>query len=256
MAAQLPDGYRLLTFDVIDSTNEEARRQALTGASEKLVIIAAEQTAGRGRRGRQWVSKPGNLFFSILLRPAVPSAQAAQLSFAAALAVHGGLKASLPEEAAAPIRLKWPNDLLFDEAKFCGILLEAGSTASGGAEPDYLIIGIGVNLTDNPSDTPYPATNMLSATGHALEAQSVLAAITAVFDDLYIQWQQEGFEALRAAWLKAAHGLGGPIEVRQGDESISGTFAGMDEQGGLIVRLEDGSDVTIHAGDVYFPEMG
>jgi len=148
--------YRLLSFAAIDSTNEEAKRQAAAGAPEGTLIWARAQQAGRGRRGRPWVSEPGNLYMSLLLRPDRAAPAAAQLGFAAALAVGEAALPLLP--ASAALAYKWPNDVLIDGRKTSGILLE--SQAAGEGRLDWLVVGIGVNLVSFPEGAEYPATSL------------------------------------------------------------------------------------------------
>ena len=142
---------------MIDSTNEEALRLARAGEPGGAVIWAREQSAGRGRRGRNWVSKAGNLYLSILLRPDAALADAAQLSFAAALAVKNALqRLATNGDGPPPLTLKWPNDVLMSGNKISGILLEGAAAANSGpkgARTEYLVIGIGINLRHHPEDT-------------------------------------------------------------------------------------------------------
>ena len=153
-APQLPAGYRLIEYDELDSTNEEARRRAAAGDVGPLWIIARSQTAGRGRRGREWVSPRGNLMATLLMKPGCAPAEAARLSFVAALAVHDALCAWLPSER---VQLKWPNDTLVNGKKISGILLET-ATAGDRRELPWLAIGIGINLVAAPSTASYPTT--------------------------------------------------------------------------------------------------
>ncbi|TDI61500.1 MAG: biotin--[acetyl-CoA-carboxylase] ligase [Alphaproteobacteria bacterium] len=252
--SELPSGYRVFSHEIIDSTNEEAKRLAMAGDPGKCIVWAVEQTAGRGRRGRQWVSKPGNLFASILIRPQARLADASQLSFAAALAVKHTLE--VLSQQAIGFALKWPNDVLVDGAKISGILLEGSSKPArhgGYAQTDYLIIGIGINLQHHPEDTPYPATDMIAATGISLKPEDVVAQLTVSFDEIYQSWVTNGFNALRQQWLKAAYRLGEPIEVQQNDNRIKGIMRDLDATGALRIEVEDGNEVVIHAGDVFFP---
>ena len=155
--------YRLAALDMIDSTNSEAQRRAAAGAPAGTLIWARQQTAGRGRRGRAWQTPPGNLCFSLLLRPAVTPAVAATLGFVAGLALATAIDQLLP--AGRRSELKWPNDLLVEGRKLAGILLEAG--ASGPSRLDHLILGIGVNVVAYPTDLPYPATSLAACGGTA-----------------------------------------------------------------------------------------
>ena len=255
----LPSGYRVNAHDLIDSTNEEARRLADAGEAGGCIVWAKEQTAGRGRRGRDWVSKPGNLYVSILLRPDALLADAAQLSFAAALAVKNSLqRLATNGNGPPPLALKWPNDVLLHGKKLSGILLEgSGKTQPSpqGAQTDYLIVGIGINLRDHPDYTPYPATNMEAETGYKIDAEKAMKELVSEFDILYRTWLEDGFQAIRWLWLGSAFRLGEPIEVQQNDKRIKGIMSDLDEDGALRIETEDGKEVIVHAGDVYFPDI-
>ncbi|MFN3232701.1 MAG: biotin--[acetyl-CoA-carboxylase] ligase [Alphaproteobacteria bacterium] len=239
----LPSGYRLIALETIDSTNEEARRRA--PLAHRTVIWAKQQTAGRGRRGRAWMSKPGNLFTSIVVTPDCPIIEAAQLSFVTALAMADMLKGL---GLADKISLKWPNDVLVGGAKISGILLEASSS---GAEAKAVIVGIGLNLTLHPDDTPYPATDVRSLTGKAVPPEDALEALVAAFEEHYSAWCKTGFEPVRQAWLDQAHGRGQPVSVTLDGEVLEGVFSDLDETGALVVDTREGPR-TITAGDVFF----
>ncbi len=242
----LPDGYSIAIFDSIDSTNEEARRHA-AAARDRTVYWAKRQTAGRGRRGRAWMSEPGNLFVSLLLKPDCPQAQAAQLSFVSALAVSDVL---LQAGAGDRVSLKWPNDVLLDGAKVCGILLEATST---GARIEAVVVGLGLNLASHPGDTPYPATDFRHAGLGEVTADQALTWLLAAFELRYAAWRERGFAGVRTDWLIRAHGLGQTIQVRLDNETLTGRFAELDETGALVVETAPGVTRQITAGDVYFP---
>ncbi len=243
---RLPDGYSIAIFDSIDSTNEEARRNAAT-AADRTVYWARRQTAGRGRRGRSWMSEPGNLFVSLLLKPDLPLAQAAQLSFVSALAVSDLL---LRAGAQDRVALKWPNDVLLDGAKICGILLEASST---GARVDAMIVGMGLNLASHPADTPYAATDFRTAGLGDVDADTALTWLLEAFELRYAAWRDRGFGSVRSDWLIRAYRLGQTIQVVLGDETLTGRFAELDETGALVVETGPGVTRHITAGDVYFP---
>jgi BirA family biotin operon repressor/biotin-[acetyl-CoA-carboxylase] ligase len=243
---RLPDGYSIAIFESIDSTSDEARRHAAT-AADRTVYWAKRQTAGHGRRGRAWTSQPGNLFVSLLLKPGSPLARAAQLSFVCALAVADVLDRA---GAAGRVALKWPNDVLLDGAKVCGILLEA---SSAGPRLEAVIAGIGLNLVGHPPDTPYPATDLAAAGLGRIEPDTALDWLLAAFELRYAAWRAGGFAPVRAAWLARAWRLGETIEVRLDGETLAGRFADLDEGGALVVETGSGARRTIAAGDVYFP---
>src|SRR5258708_22226889 len=182
----LPSGVRLLAFDRLDSTNAHARRLAEAGELAPAVVWAREQTAGRGRRGRVFVSPPGNLYASLLIAPGRPMAEAAQLSFAAALAVADAITEQLPPGHA--LRFKWPNDVLLDGAKVAGLLLEAGTGAVG---VPWLVVGAGINLASHPPGMPYPATHSAAA-GGGTNVEKTLARFVGAFLSYRQEWLDQG----------------------------------------------------------------
>jgi len=247
VSAAWPPGYALLELDEIDSTNEEARRRAVAGEQRPLWIAASRQSAGRGRRGREWQSSPGNLFATLLLRPEKPAGECAQLSFIAALAVSDMLAQFAPH---ASLALEWPNDVLVSGRKIAGILLESESGADGMAA--WLAVGVGVNLAIFPEDTEFPAIS-LAALGAALPApKDALLHLAAAFAKWYEVWRAAGFAPVREGWLARASGLGSRIRVRLANEEIIGVFQGIDESGALLLGLPGGLTRAIAAGEVLF----
>ncbi len=236
----LPGFYALRHVADIDSTNDEARRQAASGAPHGLVIWADRQSAGHGRQGRAWQSPPGNLYCSILLRPDRAAAEVAQLSFAAALAVCDALPAGL-----AP-RCKWPNDVLVDGKKIAGILLESEASGAGVA---WLIVGIGINIAMHPADTETPATS-LAALGTETTPEAMLNVVCGHFLRWYETWHDRGFAPLRQAWLARADRLGGDIRVRYGATETRGRFVDLDASGALVLENGEGRR-HISAGAVF-----
>lgn len=246
-----PDGYGQEHFEEIDSTNTEARRRGETSAAASVWFRADSQTAGRGRRGRTWVSPIGNLMCTLFLRPACSPSAAAELSFVSGLAIHDAVTQMLPQDRQADARLKWPNDLLLGGKKMSGILLE--SATQGAGEVNWLAIGIGLNLAVFPADTPYPATSLHAETGKTVSPQEALTRLANAFAHWHGVWQgPDGFDAVRTAWLARAKGVGERIIVRLSDRELEGTFEALDGEGALILRLDDGSSQSISAGDVFF----
>jgi BirA family transcriptional regulator, biotin operon repressor / biotin---[acetyl-CoA-carboxylase] ligase len=145
------------------------------------------------------------------------------------------------------LTIKWPNDVLFDAAKICGILIE--STA--GPEGRAVVIGVGVNCRHHPSDTPYAATD-LAALGYPADPMALFERLAARLAEWIETWRSGSFEAVRAAWLARARGIGEPVQVRLQDSTRSGRFEALDERGRLLLRLADGRLDTISAGDVFF----
>lgn len=237
--------FRVETVAEIDSTNEELKRRVLTGAEAGLVLRSDLQTAGRGRRGRNWVSEPGNLYVSILLRPMKSPAEAATLGFVAAIALGRLLRAILP----VPVLHKWPNDVLVDGRKISGILLESGGVTGG--KVDWLVLGIGVNLRHHPAEGLYPTTDLQAAGGPHLTPDQALDLLLGEFRPLYERWVADGFAGLRAEWLSHCTGLGETVLARLDREEVSGRFDDIDADGTLIMALADGSARRIAAGDIF-----
>lgn len=236
-------GVRHTAYEMLGSTNAEALGRARAGERGPLWISARAQSAGRGRRNTRWVSTPGNLFATLLLIEPSPPAQAAQLSFVAALALHDAVAACAPQLGPA-LKLKWPNDLLLGGRKLAGILIEGEK-----ARHLAVAIGIGVNCTSHPAGTPFPATD-LAAAGALVGSDAVLAALAAAMQRRLTQWEEgRGFSSIRADWLKRAAGLGEDIRVRLPEREFSGRFEGLDESGRLLVGGPTGV-TPVTAGEV------
>ncbi|OUS15021.1 biotin--[acetyl-CoA-carboxylase] ligase [Rhodospirillales bacterium 47_12_T64] len=244
----IPTSFNLHSRDEVGSTNDEVRLLAEQGAQDGTIVWALRQSAGRGRQGRTWVSPEGNLYFSILLRPTVSIAEAANISFVASLGLADAVRKFAPE---FNITLKWPNDVLIDGKKVSGVLLESKANTLGKLE--YLIMGIGINLKHYPEDARYPATSLLEKnTGSTLKPGEMLEAFLNNFDPWYKLWNKEGFGSVRVAWLDQAHGVGDKIYVRLPGETLSGRFVTIDQDGALDLDLDSGKQRLITAGDVFF----
>lgn len=247
IATLWPAAYGLETFSEIDSTQSEARRRAAAGEPGPLWIVARRQTAGYGRRGRSWSTFTGNLMASVLMRPQVEIARAAQISFVAALAVADLFDSLVPGRCT----LKWPNDALLDGRKAAGILPDTGSRGDGTL--DWLIVGFGVNLASSPFDAPYPTSSVAAITNAVPDFDMALVTLAASWDRRFTEWRQDGFAPIRKAWLARAHGVGQPVTVRLADETFEAIFEGLDDTGALVARLPGGSTRLIAAGDVFLP---
>jgi BirA family transcriptional regulator, biotin operon repressor / biotin---[acetyl-CoA-carboxylase] ligase len=237
-------GVRHIAYETLGSTNAEALALARAGERGPLWLTAASQSAGRGRRGSQWVSPAGNLHTTLLLSEPSTPAQAPQLSFVAALAVHDAVAACAPQLGPL-LKVKWPNDLLVGQAKVAGILIE------GESEPVFAVaIGIGVNCAAHPDNTDYPATD-LAAAGARVVTDTLFAALSGAMERRLAQWNRgQGFGAIRADWLKRAAGLGEILRVRLPERELSGLFKGLDDNGRLL--LEQGGRISaITAGEVF-----
>ena len=247
-APELPSPYQLVQLGGVDSTNFEARRRAENGAPDSTVIWATSQSAGRGRRGRQWSSPKGGLYFSILIRPEYPAATVMQLGFIMANAIAGAVSSALPGTA---VQTKWPNDVMVGGKKISGILLESEST--GDNRVSWVIIGVGINIETHPDkiNSELEATSIAAEGGDAL-IEKMLSTIMGRFDAGFNEWQELGFAPVRGAWLERAYGLGKKIIVRLPNETIPGTFKQLDESGALVLAVDgEQEDRIITAGDVF-----
>ncbi len=249
--AALPRGYSLVSLDETESTNDEAKARAVAGAADGTVVWARRQRAGRGRQGRVWISPPGNLYFSVVLRPVCEVRAIAQLSFVAALAAADLVDHMLPGRA----RCKWPNDILVDGGKLAGILLESALRPAG--RVDWVVLGIGVNLAHHPGlGAPRPSTSLAAAGAAPLAPADALSCILAALARRRQDWQDRGFAEIRSAWLARAHGLGERITVANGDMRHTGVFDGLDAEGALVLMEEGAARRRIVAGDVIFGDAG
>lgn len=245
-AGALRFGYRLNWVDRCGSTNDLAK-QALRDGADRLWTVAGEQVDGRGRMGRSWSPKPGNLYASLGLIDPAPIAQSPQIGFVAALAVHD---AALAICGAGAFALKWPNDLLLGGRKVAGVLIEGTQLPDGRLG---VVVGVGVNVVAHPDGTRYGASE-LSAARPDVTAAATFTALSDAMATRLAQWRDLGFAAIREAWLTRAAGIGDMIRVGRDSGEIEGRFEGVDAQGRLVLAV--GSEtLRIDAGDVFLPGM-
>ncbi len=245
-----PEGVARHALASVDSTNAYAATLA-PGLTGPAWVLAAEQTAGRGRRGRPWTSPQGNFYGSLVMKPAGPPDQVALRSFAAALALHDTCVSltGLPQAFA----LKWPNDVLLNGGKLAGILLES---VGQGATVSHLVIGIGVNLIGAPPPEavePGAVTpvSLLSETGLRITPERFLEHLAPAFAQWEATFAAAGFAPLRAAWLARAARIGERIRARTGSTTRDGIFETIDASGALVLNMS-GMRVAIPAAEVFF----
>jgi BirA family biotin operon repressor/biotin-[acetyl-CoA-carboxylase] ligase len=250
-------GYRLISFEATDSTNDDVLQAARSGDPGQLWIVAAEQRAGRGRHGRQWSSPQGNLYASLLLIDPCEVQHAPQLGFVAGLALHEAVEA-VTGVGAPRLSLKWPNDLLFDGAKVSGLLLEGHRLENNG--PLAIVIGFGVNVAFAPTGTPYPAM-ALQAARPGLIREDVFQALSASFARTFTAWRNaarmngaDPFGPIRRLWLERAAAIGQEVTLRLPSGEKRGVFEGLDRFGRLQLKSTAGMEL-IDAGDLYFPNL-
>lgn len=249
----------LLTYDIIDSTNTEALKQARQGADEGLCIVARQQTAGRGRHGRTWVSgKDAGLYFSIVLRPKIDTKFLPLITLMSGIAVHDTLA-----ELGIDADIKWVNDLLVNEKKICGILAETTETNKGQA----VIVGIGINLRSSnfPPEIADTATSIedekpvspliasgLSRRSSTLVVTDLVETLTKFLNYFYVILNGEnGCTEIIDEWGKrSTYFSGKQVKVVLENETVSGVTDGLEPTGALRLRKEDGTVTIIQAGDV------
>lgn len=247
-------GYKLAASERTGSTNTDAIESARTGERGPIWFVTSEQTAGRGRRQRAWISPRGNLAASVLEVVDVAPAVAATIGFAAGLAEEAALEKVSLEAALrlGPDRprytLKWPNDVLANGKKLVGIGLEAEAVGDRLA----IVVGIGTNVVAAPEATPTPAVS-LAALGVQISAEELFSALTDAWVEFRGIWDNgRGFAEIRKLWLERAAGLGEPVAINTGAMILDGIFDTIDDTGCLIVRTAEGRRVPIAAGEVFF----
>ena len=236
-----PYGYKMLKFSTLDSTNAEALR---SGAPPGHVYIAETQTKGRGRHGRVWHSRPGNLHMTLCA--VVPGNRSpGQLAFVAGLSAFDAISELAPSLS---FSLKWPNDILINGKKIAGILIEA-------AEDDKYVVGIGINLRFSPRSVEmrYPTTDLMAESGTECTTDQCAEAVCVHFERWFGRWLAEGFQPLRAVWLASGNDVGEIIRVSNNKTLIEGRFEGLNDDGALVLKDAEGVCQVITTGDVMFP---
>ena len=242
---ELPEGFDIQIFSFIDSTNMEAARKIELGSKGGLWIKADEQSNGRGRGDRLWISKPGNLYASLIYEINENIRDAAQLSFITALAVRDTIVKCIPNKN---IKCKWPNDILVSGKKISGILLESRLNKIEGII--YIIIGTGINIDHHPELTSYEATHINEQTKQKRSHSEVFVMLAEKMDYWLSVWKEKGFDPIRESWLGSAIGIGEKITVKTMSNQLIGWFVGLDRDGALMLEV-DGNIKIIHSGDVF-----
>lgn len=223
-------------YAVVTSTNDEAKALLGQGAGEGVIVRAERQTAGRGRRGRPWISEPGNLYCSLILVPQCPLTQISQLSFVMGLAVGQTILPFLTEPGL--LAYKWPNDLLLQGEKVAGILIETELHADQSVQA--CIVGMGLNVNSPPNHLNYPVTALGRHTKLKLTQDILFSALLKQINHYYDIWRQEGFEPVRVQWMCHAYGLGQDMTIKTGHKEIQGQFMGLSPEGALQLKSRDG----------------
>ena len=234
-------GKKIITYPSLSSTNDIAKREAKKGAREGTVVLAGEQTAGRGRIKRAWLSPRGSIALSIILHPT--PAQLPCLIMVASLAV-----ARCIEKVDLKTQIKWPNDVLIKGKKICGILVESDVR---GSAVDYAVIGIGINVNLKPAEFPEiaaTATSLFNELGREVPLQEIVRCLLGEVENLYLALP-EGDSVFRE-WRDRLVTLGKEVEVSSGKTSYKGVAESVASDGSLFLRQPDGNLIKIVAGDV------
>jgi len=240
-------GRSLIYHEVTDSTNLQAKALALKGSDEGTVVVADSQSGGRGRMGRTWISPAGtNLYFSLILRPQVPSLRVPQLTLLVAAAIHKAFSGFVPD---LQLKIKWPNDILVNDKKICGVLCEMQS------EPEcthFVVVGIGVNVNQSlfPDELQDRAASLYTESGRTLSRPELLAAFLNHFEPLYDRWLTEEDLGFVLPYI-SEHSLlqSKAVTIEQFNRTISGTVSGIAKGGELMVDLEEGRTVLVSSGE-------
>lgn len=236
MNVTLPPPFLLVERDEVTSTNDTAIELAEAGTAAWSVVRARVQTGGRGRRGRVFVSPPGNSYTSFILRPGVAPRDLPQLSLITGVAVAESIEAAAP--GTAPARCKWPNDILINDAKVAGILVETAG--------DAVIVGIGINLVSHPDIRGVATTDLAGEGAPGVDRNLLLATLCRRLKDRVTDWERFGFASQRRAWLDRAAGIGARASF-SGDDVMEGRIVGLAHDGALIME-SDGRRMRVSSG--------
>ncbi|XVN40394.1 MAG: biotin--[acetyl-CoA-carboxylase] ligase [Rickettsia endosymbiont of Argas persicus] len=265
------NSYKLLIFDETDSTSSEAIRIAQKMKPDiNYAVLAQSQTKARGRSGKNWQSRTGNLHASLLIKPKKDLELLPQLSFVAALAVYDSLMSSRglstgssinqnfllldpvdkprDDTLSMQIQLKWPNDVLVNGKKISGILLESVKVE----DEYYLIIGIGINITYHPDNIDQPTTCLVNENLPLILPQALLKILIKNFEKYYRIWEEEGFFFIRKTWLEHAYKLHENITVKHQNNLVTGIFQGIDSSGRIILQLPSKKILSFSTADLSF----
>ena len=248
-------GRIVIEADRVDSTNRRLVEFGRAGAGHGTVLIARDQTAGRGKGERGWFSTPdGSLCLSVLVKTGRGLREAAQLPLLAAVALREAILVATGVEAG----IKWPNDLLVDGSKICGILAEAACDEGG--EPDFVVIGIGLNLAI--PDAAFPdhlqgrAVSLATLSGHPVDRDAFMAELLSALDRWVTLWERHGLSAFADSWTAHALHLGHVVSLTDGDEDICATLLGLAADGALRICDAAGTVRDVHSGEIHSGETG
>ena len=247
VSKSLPGFINIIRKEITGSTNEDIALLAKQNAEAWTVVQALEQNSGRGRHGKTWDSQRGNLFMSLLLRPAVGSRRWGELSFLSAVAVATILSEYINSQR---IEVKWPNDVLINGKKIAGILLEV---LNFDAKAPAVVMGIGINISKKPKEFEYPVTCIQDYKNEITSSDEVLTSLLHSIVHWFRIWENDGFDMIRTEWMKRAYKLDGTLEVEGKNGSAAKfKFKGIDAEGAMLLDDENGTRNLYRAGTVRF----
>lgn len=247
MKQELYNEFLIHYFEEIDSTNSYLKNLIDQGLAQEFgVVTANRQTAGRGRKSRKWQSFPENLHFSVCLQPKIDPKYLPQISLISVLALANVVNQLIEKSSDLEIFCKWPNDLLINDKKVSGILLETIINNNSNCD---LIIGCGVNIAKNPEQTIFPAGN-LQDFGIYVSKDKLLKSYLDELKKLYQSWLNFGFNNFRILWLKQAYKINQDITINIDDNIIDGEFIDIDNFGNMLLKCEDGQIKKIEFAEI------
>lgn len=240
-------GHKIFCFKEISSTQEVAKKLAVQGYTEGTVVVAEKQTKGRGRMDRKWVSPIGGVWLSIVLRPSIPPQHSQRITLVTSVAVAKTIKKLYRLNA----RIKWPNDVLIDGRKICGILIEASGEID---KINYMVVGVGVNLNINfdrvNPDLAKTAVSISQILNKRVSRVEFIQEFLTEMEKLYILFNNGRFNQILVEWKSLSETLGRKVKVISQEEVFIGKALGVDEDGFLLIKLKDGTVKKVVAGDV------
>ena len=241
-------GQNLLLLTDTFSTNDLAKELASQGAKRGTVVLSEKQSHGRGRLGRKWISPVGGLWFSIILNPNIKPKETFKLTFLTAVVIVQTLKTLFKLNA----QIKWPNDILLNSKKVCGILSELITNPSG--RLDSVIVGIGLNvnidLPSFPKSLRFSVTSIKHELHKEIDREFLLSTLLTEFEKYYLRFTEGDFDRILEEWKEHTCTLDSYVEVENLDKTINGQAVAIDKDGALLIKLENGAIHRVLTGDV------
>ncbi len=239
-------GHDIHYFKEVDSTNNVAKYLAEDGAEEGTIVVAEIQNRGKGRRGKTWISPPGGIWMSIILRPDIPPFSTPQLTLVTGVAVAKTLK----KELKLDVGIKWPNDILIGDKKVCGILTEVNASVN---KVNYVVVGIGIDMNVDvplfPPDLQTGATSLKNELDTEINGPILVQKFLLEFESLYNKFTEGKFPEILSEWRILSNTIGKQVEVRSRGKTVRGEAVGINKDGVLILELEDGSLTKMISGE-------